>query len=71
MGFPSPPTLWMPYSVSIPQTFSMATARPYLFAVWENPGEGPGRAQRYWPVPTRSMARPPTSLSLSAMRVRT
>src|SRR3984957_15404767 len=29
MGFGSPCTTWMPYSVSIPQTLGMATGRPY------------------------------------------
>src|ERR1019366_9232661 len=29
MGFGSPSTTWMPYSVSMPQTLGMATSRPY------------------------------------------
>ena len=30
MGLGSPLTTWMPYSVSMPQTFVVATARPYF-----------------------------------------
>ena len=68
IGFGSPLTTWMPYSVSMPQTLGIAM-RATLPSAAGRAAPSPG-GQRYWPVPTRSMDRPPVVSSRSLIRVR-
>ena len=68
IGLGSPLTTWMPYSVSMPQTLGMAM-RATLPSPRGRAG-APRVPQRYWPVPTRSMDRPPVVSSRSLIRVR-
>jgi hypothetical protein len=64
-------TTWMPYSVSMPQTLGMAmrATLPSAPPEW-TPPRGPFGPQRYWPVPTRSIERPPVVSSRSLISVR-
>ena len=71
IGFGSPLTTWMPYSVSMPQTLGMAMRATLPSAPAERqPPRDRSDPQRYWPVPTRSIERPPVVSSRSLIRVR-